>query len=92
MRLSRYITLATAVIISATAWAQFNPSNPPEPTKPKVTHEVRCQALPSNGGSVTSAKKVEEGARSSVSASPNSGYTFVQWEDSEGNVLSSSSY
>ncbi|MEG2336928.1 MAG: hypothetical protein RSC04_04225, partial [Bacteroidales bacterium] len=45
-----------------------------------IFYEVKAQAAPLNGGTVSGAGRYENNAMASLSASPNKGYTFVEWQ------------
>ena len=50
-----------------------------------TAHRKKCkiilQSSPENGGTVTGAGEYQSGALVSISATPNPGYTFIQWND-----------
>jgi len=51
-------------------------------------HNVTLNASPSAGGSVTGAGNYDHGQTATITASPNTGYTFTNWTEN-GNVVSS---
>lgn len=89
MKLKKYLWLLLGVMTWLQASAQFNPTNPPEPSEPPETYMLTVTANPDGAASsITQSGKREAGTRVSLSTSPNTGFAFVRWEDSEGNVLS----
>lgn len=71
------------------ASAQFNPSNPTEPSAPPVTYLLTVTGTPEGAASsLTQSSRREAGTRVSLSASAATGFVFVRWEDADGNVLS----
>lgn len=79
---------------SATASAQYNPTNPAEPgvPNPVIRRTLTTRCVPEGAGSITSSGDYVVGNTVSMSAYANSGFQFIQWEDEEGNVISTSSY
>ncbi|MDE7102005.1 MAG: InlB B-repeat-containing protein, partial [Bacteroidales bacterium] len=49
---------------------------------------VTLNAMPEEGGVVTGDGKYAQGAPATITATPNEGYSFVEWQDAEGNVVS----
>ena len=86
----RYLTLLMLLIGSISTWAQepFNPSDPPEPGQPPMKLQVKV--VPAEAGSVSGTGRYVEGASVSLNAYVNSGFRFVSWTNSEGEVLSTS--
>ena len=56
------------------------------------THQISVSANPSNGGSVTGGGIYNSGANCTVTASPNSNYSFVNWTENGTPVSSSPTY
>lgn len=50
-------------------------------TAHRKTCTIILQSSPENGGTVTGAGEYQTGALVSISATPNPGYTFIQWND-----------
>lgn len=89
MKLKKYLWLLLGVMTWLQASAQFNPTNPPEPSEPPEMYMLTVSSTPEGAASwLTSSGKVEAGTRVSLSASTNNGFSFVRWEDSNGNMLS----
>ena len=87
----RYLTMLLVLLIGSTGgWAQepFNPSDPPEPGQPPMKLEVKVS--PAEAGSVSGANRYAEGTQVNLRAYVNTGFRFVSWTDSDGNVLSTS--
>ncbi|MHB8984629.1 MAG: virginiamycin B lyase family protein [Eubacteriales bacterium] len=57
-----------------------------------TTHTVRVSANPPAGGLVSGGGTYEEGASVIVTATPNSGYSFVNWTEGGVQVITSASY
>jgi len=53
-----------------------------------ITHTLTVQSSDPDGGSVTGDGTYEDGQEVVVTASPNKGYSFVNWTDSAGNEVS----
>lgn len=90
MRYLRTLGLLLCLFMGFHIFAQYNPENPPEPNEPQVKYGLTLVSLPSEGASLTGAGSYEAGKSISVKASVKSGFVFSSWEDSEGNVLSTS--
>ncbi len=85
----KFLWLLLGVVTWFQTSAQFNPSNPPEPSSPPVTYLLTVTSTPESAASyLTSSARIEGGTRVSLSASANAGFVFVKWKDSDGNVLS----
>ena len=56
------------------------------------THQISVLANPSNGGSVQGGGTYNSGANCTVSATPNSNYSFVNWTENGTPVSSNTSY
>lgn len=84
--------IAVALLFcSATVQAQFNPDPPSEPGAPSIYSHVVLMRNMSEGGSVSGAGRYVVGNTVSVYAYANSSYTFRNWTDTKGVVLSTSS-
>ena len=68
----------------------FNPGDPSEPAEPNVPimHYLTLEAT--DGGTVSGGGKYAEGASITVSASPNTGFVFKAWLNSNGDTISTS--
>lgn len=55
---------------------------------PAPTFALTLEALPAAGGSLAGAGEYEEGEAVTLTATPNQGYAFVKWTDSEDNDIS----
>lgn len=91
MRYKKYIgvpvVLLSLLLTVVGLRADYNPTNPPEPGG--VT--VRVAVTPSGAGSVSpSSATVQPGSNVSFRASAYSNYRFVEWQDTEGQRLSTS--
>lgn len=87
MKILKYLSLLL-LLVGFELQAQYNPDNPPEPT-PGLSYTLSARVSPVGAGSVSPAtQKVKAGLSATVSASPNTDYTFVGWEDEEGNAVS----
>ncbi|MDE5543781.1 MAG: InlB B-repeat-containing protein [Bacteroidales bacterium] len=49
---------------------------------------MTLNAVPEEGGTVTGDGKYEQGSTVTITATPAEGYSFVEWQDVEGNVVS----
>ena len=81
--------MALALIVSAGAWGQYNPSNPAEPGAPVTYYTLTLQADPSGGGSfnLNAMSNHAEGETFWVQANRASNFTFVEWT-LDGEVIS----
>lgn len=89
----RYLTLLLVLLSgSIDSWAQddFNPTSPSEPGPPTVYSRIVLLRNIDDAGSVSGAGKYVVGNSVTVYAYVNSGYTFQNWTDTKGNVLSHS--
>lgn len=68
----------------------FVPSNPNEPNEPSATLYYRLQLQSTQGCSVSGGGRYLAGNTVRVSASVESGYSFVSWTNSKGEVVSTS--
>lgn len=73
------------LLVGNEGYAQFNPSNPPEPG---VTYKVSVNALPANGGSVSGSGKYSIGSYVTLQAWTHTGYVFECWENEKGEKVS----
>lgn len=89
MNCTKYILLALALIVSAGARGQYNPTNPAEPGAPVTTYVLTLQADPSGGGSfnVNTTTSYVAGATVNLRAYNVSNFSFVAWEE-DGSVIS----
>lgn len=91
MKRIRYLSLLLVLLCGITARAQddFNPTNPVEPGP--LTAKLKVLADPEDGGSVSGGGNIVPGEQVMLSASASSGFTFVNWTDAAGNVVSTNS-
>ena len=61
-------------------------------TSAASTYTINVSANPSNGGSVTGGGTYQQGQSCTVSATANSGYTFVNWTENGNQVSSNANY
>ena len=91
MKHLQYLLAVLLLTVSSAAWAQFNPENPDEPG----THPWRLtlKAVPATGGyyNVSAQTMHAAGEEVNLYAYSHSDFTFVQWEDEQGAVLSTNS-
>lgn len=82
------LSLLYIMISMMTVRAQevFNPSNPQEPGS--MTAKLILLVDPVDGGSVNGGGAIVPGEKVSLNASPSSGFSFVNWTDAVGNVIS----
>jgi len=59
---------------------------------PKITHIITVTANPSGGGEVTGGETYENNATVTVTATPNSGYDFVNWTINDVEVSTNETY
>lgn len=90
MKRIRYLSLLMLLLCSISTWGQddFNPSSPPEPGQPPMKLEIAV--TPSDAGSVSGAGRYIEGTKVGLQAYTNTGFRFVSWTNSNGDVLSTS--
>ncbi len=81
MRSFKYILFVLALVKSAGAWGQYNPSNPAEPGAPERQYTLTLQADPSGGGSfnLNATTNHLEGETFWVQANTASNFSFVGW-------------
>ena len=74
-----FVLLTTVCLSIGTAFAapDFDPEDPPEPGTYLLTVNVNNALM----GSATGGGMYADGASATIEAVPNSGYTFVQWND-----------
>ena len=99
--MKRIIQLFSAALLTLTgssaAWGQgtFNPAEPPEPglegSTEFVKYKLTVVGTPSGSGTVYGSGSYAEGRVVSLSVSTASGYKFVCWTTTDGEVLSTSS-
>lgn len=68
---------------------KYNPSNPGEPSEPRLYHKLYVASNPSVGGyfNVSSGNEYQEGSSVNLIAYSNQYYKFINWTDGE-NVIS----
>lgn len=79
--------VSLTLLVGKEGYAQFNPSNPPEPG---VTYKVSVNAIPANGGSVSGSGKYSPGSNVTIQAWAQTGYVFERWENGQGEEVSRS--
>ncbi len=92
MKKIRYLSLLTLLMVSfIPIWGQdtFDPVSPSEPGTPPT--KLIVTAEPAVGGRVTGGGKFTPESNVKVTAYANTNYSFVNWTDAEGNVVSTSS-
>ncbi len=62
-----------------TAVFKFSPGNPADPSTPPAYASLTAECDPAGGGTVSGTGRYEVGASRQLNASPNNGYTFVNW-------------
>ncbi len=88
MKHLQYLLAVLLLMVSPATWAQFNPENPDEPgTRP---WRLTLKAVPATGGyyNVNALSMHAAGEEVYLHAYSHSDFGFVQWEDEQGNVLS----
>ncbi len=90
MRLSRYLTLVVAIVLSIAARGQgFNPTSPGEPNP---TYALKVKADPEEAATVTGAGRYVINKNVTVSATATSTeWKFIKWTNSAGTEVSTSS-
>lgn len=73
---------------NAYGWNQFQFIS----ESPGCTHQISVLANPSNGGSVSGGGTYNSGTNCTVTATPNSNYSFVNWTENGTPVSSNASY
>lgn len=89
----RYLTILLLTLISVgSSWAQddFNPASPSEPGPPTIYSRIVLLRNIDDAGSVSGAGRYVVGNTVTVYAYVNSSYTFRNWTDTKGNILSTS--
>lgn len=75
--------------VSAYGQDGFDPTPPPEPGAPIVKHQLTLLAEPADGGSVSGGGRYDTGKSINVRASANSYFSFANWTNTKGEVVSS---
>ncbi len=88
MKRIRYLTLLCMLLSGIAGWAQFNPADPAEPGQ--LTTKLIVKATPEGAGSVSGGGSYVAGSHVTVSASPYTGWEFVNWTDANGMVVATS--
>lgn len=88
MKRIRYLTLLWMLFSGIVCWAQFNPNNPAEPGQ--LTTKLTLKASPTDAGYVSGGGNFVPGTSVTVSASPSSGWAFVNWTNENGIEVSTS--
>lgn len=90
-----YLLLTLLLTWSNVALGQnnnFDPNPPSEPNTPDEKGKVVVLASPRFGGSVSGSGTYIVGQTVTINASPATGFTFVNWTDNQGNVVSTERY
>ena len=91
MKIINYICLMLTLLFAAPAWAQFDPTNPPEPEWPTATYRFNYTVVPQGAGYVNVyGSPCAEGGTVRANAYTYSNYRFLRWETLEGEEYSSS--
>ena len=95
MRMNKIRLLTAAVMclagyVTAPAQDDFNPASPAEPGAPPLYSRIVLLRNISDAGSVSGEGKYLVGNSVKVYAYVNSSYTFLNWTDTKGNILSTS--
>ena len=90
MKRIRYLSLLMLLLGSVSLWGQdgFNPSDPPEPGQPPMRLDI--DVAPAEAGSVSGTGRYAAGTKVSLHAYTNTGFRFVNWTNSLGEELSTS--
>ena len=91
MKKIRFLTVAVTCLVGCiTAQAQddFNPASPSEPGPPTLYSRIVLLKNISDAGSVSGEGRYVVGNTVNVYAYVNSSYTFRNWTDTKGNILS----
>lgn len=90
MKHARYLwLLLTMLLVTVSAQAQFNPTDPPEPSVPISRYTVSGSVSPGNAGYISpSSASGQAGENVTLTACANSSYVFTQWVDDNGAVVS----
>lgn len=89
MKIFRCLSLMLMLLVSVSMMGQYNPTNPAEPGGYTLT----LKSTPSGAGyfNINTSTTQQPGASVSLRAYSYSNYTFEQWEDESGTVVSTSS-
>ena len=70
----------------------YNPSSPSEPQEPVLTHKLYLKSNPAAGGyfNISSGNSYSDGASVYLCAYSNQWYSFVNWTDENGEIVSTS--
>lgn len=93
MKRIRFLLTAVACLAGyAAAQAQddFNPTSPSEPGPPTIYSRIVLLRNIDEAGSVSGAGRYAVGSTVNIYAYVNSGYSFINWTDTKGNELSTS--
>ena len=92
MKRIRYLSLLMLLLGSISLWGQddFNPSSPPEPGQPPMKLEVTVSPSEAGSVSMSGTGRYVTGASVSLHAYTNKGFRFVNWTNSAGEELSTS--
>ena len=79
----KHVLLLVALLVSVTAWGQYNPPNPPEPG---TTYSLTLQVTPSGSGGISGCDlntpyQVEPGTTVRLTAWSNNNFKFLAWEE-----------
>lgn len=79
---------SVAAYQAASGWSEF--TNYQELECP--SYEITATANPTNGGTITGSSTYTQGTTCTLTATPNSGYTFVNWTESGETVSTDATY
>ena len=88
MKHNRQLILLLVLLLCPAAWAQYDPVNPDEPGS--QPWQLTLKTIPADAGyfSLSELTRHAAGEQLTIWAYGHNNYTFVRWEDSQGNVLS----
>lgn len=92
MKRIRYLSLLMLLLGSISLWGQdtFDPSNPPEPGPPPMKLTVKVTPADAGSISMSGSGRYVAGTQVGLHAYINTGFRFVSWTNSNGDVLSTS--
>ncbi len=80
------LSLTGLLLCGTTAVADYDPTNPPEPT---VKYELTTKCIPAGSGrDMSGAGSYTFGTSVRMNVGANTGFRFVQWENEEGDTVS----
>lgn len=94
IRYLAFSAICSLLWVTASGQTDFNPASPGEPATPAVPaskYGLVLQAEPATGGSPSGGGTYEAGKSVSLNAKTASNFSFVNWTDTRGNIVSSAS-